>query len=104
MMFMDYGIDVTRAFFDDIQKCINRWILIEGHAMSMSCVCARWVVGGWIAFVVQKHLFACLWGLGFSCVWSVELQKVEGNREEMEDREGRGALAKDAKRYSRLVS
>lgn len=35
IMFMEHGFDITREFFDNIQKCINNWILIEGHAMSM---------------------------------------------------------------------
>ncbi|KNC87399.1 hypothetical protein SARC_00490 [Sphaeroforma arctica JP610] len=36
VMFMEHGPEKTRHFFDSIQHCINQWLMIEGHSMSIS--------------------------------------------------------------------
>ena len=35
VVFMEHGSEVTRLFFDHIQKMVNDWLLVEGHAMSL---------------------------------------------------------------------
>eukprot|EP01134_Creolimax_fragrantissima_P005297 CFRG5297T1 len=41
VMFMEHGPEKTRHFFDSIQHCINQWLLIEGHSMSIADMMAE---------------------------------------------------------------
>eukprot|EP00123_Amoebidium_parasiticum_P017765 comp23981_c2_seq2/m.42567 comp23981_c2_seq2/g.42567 ORF comp23981_c2_seq2/g.42567 comp23981_c2_seq2/m.42567 type:complete len:1766 (-) comp23981_c2_seq2:210-5507(-) len=36
VVFMEHGHEVTRLFFDHIQKLVNHWLLLDGHSMSVA--------------------------------------------------------------------
>eukprot|EP00124_Ichthyophonus_hoferi_P003248 Ihof_evm1s271 gene=Ihof_evmTU1s271 len=36
IVFMEHGHEVTRLFFDYIQKLVNQWLLLDGHSMSIA--------------------------------------------------------------------